>query len=107
MISFGQLLQKLEENKQKENIKNNELAAILRLGNNLDKKSFWENFISICSNTKELSELLGVSEDRVRSWPSKIRKKLETLDTYNIEDLGEKEKIKIMPTGDNGAFVTK
>lgn len=107
MISFGQLLQKLEENKQEKSLKNNELAAVLRLGNNIEKKSFWENFISMCSNTKELSILLGVSEERIRTWPSRIRKELELLDTYNVEDLGEKEKIKIMPTGDNGAFVTK
>lgn len=68
--------------------------------------SFWDEFISLCSNADGLSELLGVSAEKIRSWPAKVHEALEKLERHHAVDPAQKEKSELMPTGDNGAFTT-
>ena len=59
---------------------------------------FWDNFILVCNNKDGLAALLGVTPEKVMSWPSSIQKhKKESLNRDNPE---EKTKNQIINTGD-------
>ncbi len=60
-------------------------------------EDFWDNFILVCNNTDGLSQLLGVSAEKIASWPIKIQEYLKkSKDHENPED---KEKTQVMNTG--------
>lgn len=71
-----------------------------------DETSFWEEFISLCGDTEGLSQLLGISRNKILSWPARIQEMLDKLEKHTAEDPAEKEDEKLVPTGDNGAFIS-
>lgn len=84
------------------------LTAI-RIGNELhdeDQVSFWDEFISLCGSTDGLSELLGVSRDKIQSWPNRIKEMRDQWEKHTAESPSEKPDQEVLPTGDNGAFTT-
>jgi hypothetical protein len=110
MISFSQLLEQLEKNKDNTPLmtsgESGPALTVIKSGKELHgegEASFWEEFISLCSNSDGLAELLGVSREKVNSWPTRIQDQLEKLSQNNSQD---KEEKKIVPTGETGAIVT-
>jgi hypothetical protein len=59
---------------------------------------FWDNFILVCNNKNGLAALLGVSPEKVMSWPSSIQKHKEESKTKDNPE--EKSKNQIINTGD-------
>lgn len=82
---------------------------IIRNGKDLrdkEESQFWDDFISLCTNASGMSELLGVSKDKVVSWPSKIKELLNQLERQTSESPAHRDEKETIPTGDNGAFST-
>lgn len=113
-VSFAQLWEQIDSEKFGSSPlmgSGEEARAIsaVRAGKTLHEEgeaSFWDEFISLCSNADGLAELLGVSREKVTSWPSRIKDYLQKLDKYNVENPSEKKKVEMIPTGENGAFTT-
>lgn len=106
MLSYANLLEILENHKN--NGEENEAINIVRIGNDLRKNndvSFWDDFINLCSNSKGLSELLGVEKEKISRWPAKIKEALEEMNKQKKEEPSEKENKKMIPTGDTGSVV--
>lgn len=112
MVSFARLLEELEKNKMAlplmDSGESNKVLNLIKTGSDLREKnetSFWDEFIGLCSNSEGLSELLGVTKDKVNSWPSRIKNYINELESKNI-NISQKEKQKVIPTADTGAVVT-
>ena len=58
---------------------------------------FWDNFILVCNNKDGLAALLGVSPDKVVSWPPIIQEHLNKAKAK--DDPEAKEKTHIIDTG--------
>lgn len=70
-----------------------------------DDGSFWEEFISLCSNADGLADLLGVKRESVTSWASRIREALENVRRHDQQSEEKPDEVeKMIPTGDNGAI---
>ncbi len=114
MISFAQLWEVIENEKSQSSPLMNsgeadENLAVIQTGQQLHKEnqiSFWDEFISLCSDTDGLSQLFGVSKEKISSWPARIREALTKLEKQRAMNPSEKEDTELMPTGDNGAFTT-
>lgn len=113
MVSFAQLLEELDRNKANSPLmdsgEEDRAITIIKVGMDLhedDKVSFWDEFISLCSNTSGLSELFGVSQEKVRSWPGRLRELIQKVEKRTAENPNEKPDTEVIPTGDNGAFTT-
>jgi hypothetical protein len=58
---------------------------------------FWDNFIMVCNNKEGVAALLGVSPDKVATWPTMIKEKL---DQAEPED-SDPTKTSLIHTGDH------
>jgi len=84
-----------------------ESINVVRTGKNLRKEgetAFWDDFISLCGNTRGLANLLNVAPEKIANWPAKITEALEKLETNDAEDPGIKDDMEMIPSGDNGAI---
>jgi hypothetical protein len=114
MVSFAQLLEQLEKSKSQSlplmtSGEGGKALNVIRAGKELhDEKDtpFWDEFISLCGNSDGLSELFGVSKEKILSWPSKIQDMLDRLEQHNAESPVGKEDKEVMATGETGAIVT-
>ena len=79
------------------------IRAGLSLREEADGPSFWEDFISVCSNASNMAALLGVKEEAVSSWATKIREALDEVEKHDQQHGSEEEEEEMVPTGDNGA----
>lgn len=79
------------------------IRAGLHLRSEEDGPSFWEDFISICSNTSGLAALLGVKEENVSRWATRIRQALQDAEKHDQQHGSEEEEEEMMPTGETGA----
>lgn len=111
-LSFAQLWEQIEQAKSSPLMSSGEDSkslTVLRTGNDFHEEGqtpFWDELISLCSNAEGLGDLLGVSPDKVRSWPSRIKGKLEKLEKQQAQNPAEKQDTEMIPTGSNGAFTT-
>ena len=114
MVSFAQLLEQLEKNRNATPLMvgddDESTLTVVRLGKELhdeNETSFWDEFISLCGNSEGLSNLLGVSKEKINSWPIKIQEQLNKLEKQKPnEKPPEKDEKEVVPTGDSGAFVS-
>ena len=82
--------------------------SVVRAGKDLrseEESSFWDDFISLCSNSRGLSELLNVAPEKISNWPAKIHEMMEKLESQEAENPGIQDDTKEIPTGNNGAIV--
>lgn len=83
-----------------------QVLTIVRAGQSLrkeDESQFWDDFISLCSNASGLGELLQISPEKIRSWPSRIREALDKLEKHDAESPNIDKDTTMIPTGQNGA----
>ena len=113
MVSFAELWEQIEKNKGASPLmtsgEDGRALNIVRLGKDMhdeNQVSFWDEFISLCGNSDGLSELLGVSREKISSWPSKIKEILDKIEQITTENPTNREDKKLMATGDTGAFTT-
>jgi hypothetical protein len=114
VVSFAQLLEVLDNQKSQSSPLMNsgeEMSnfTVLRKGQELHKDKqvpFWDEFIGLCSDASGMSELLGVSTDKISSWPARIQEGLSKLERHKAMNPAEKEKTELIATGENGAFTT-
>lgn len=82
------------------------ISQIVQAGKDLrkeDESQFWDDFITLCSNSKGLSELLDVKQEVIRSWPAKIKEALGKLDQNSDKAANQDIETEMIPTGTNGA----
>lgn len=82
---------------------------VIRAGNSFHKKderSFWEEFMELCSNSQGMADLLNVNSSLITNWSAKIQELLKQLDERDQVQGNPDEEKKVMPTGDNGAITT-
>lgn len=114
MVSFAKMWEVVEKQKSQTSPLMNsgeELGYInvLRTGQQLHKEkqtSFWDEFVSLCSDSEGLAQLLGVKREQVKNWPAKIRDGLNELEQHKAMNPQDKEDTQLIPTGSNGAFTT-
>jgi hypothetical protein len=114
MVSFAQLLEQLEKSKSQAlplmtSGEDGRALNVVRIGKEFHDKNetpFWDEFISLCGNAEDMAELLGVSKEKILSWPSKIQDMLDRLEQHNAGSPMGKEDKKVIPTGETGAIVT-
>lgn len=115
MLSFYQLCEVLDREKSKSSPlmssgQETQAMQVVRAGLHLrheEDRSFWEDFIDLCSNADGLADLLGVSREAVTSWASRIRDTLDQVEDSNRQAPEDEEDEAILPTGDNGAITTQ
>ena len=111
-LSFCQLWEQMQKAAQSgsplmDSGEESRAISAVRAGANLrseDETSFWDDFISLCANTDGMSELLGVPEDKIRGWPTRIKEQLSKLEKHDAENPAQQNDTQVVPTGDNGAF---
>lgn len=114
MVSFAELWEQIENNKARRSPlmtsgEDDRALAAVRLGKEMhdkDETQFWDEFISICGSSESLAQLLGVTREKVLSWPGRIQDMLDKLDKHTTESPTEKTDQEVLPTGDNGAFIS-
>lgn len=110
MVSFSRLWEAMEKSGTSplmDTGNDSEILTVVRAGKNLrqeDESQFWDDFISLCSNSRGLSDLLGVSPEKITSWPPKIKEALEKLEKHDAESPNVKDDTTVIPTATNGAF---
>ena len=72
------------------------LSAITTGDNVAD--DFWDNFIIVCNNREGMAALLGVSSDKVATWPATIKEKQNAAGKSNPD---VKTNNKVLDTGNN------
>src|SRR5574343_302227 len=111
-LSFAELLEYMDNPRRSPLMDSGEeegAITVVRTGKDLREEgesSFWDEFISLCSNVNGMSQLFNVSETKIRSWPGRIREILDKLDKHTRDNPKEKPKKEMIPTGDNGAFIS-
>jgi hypothetical protein len=97
MITFGRLIERMEEDK---GVGQPDTAAIgvIRSGLNI-RPEFWEDFINVCGDAQGMSQLLDVPRHLVTGWGGKIREALANVDKADDEE-AKGEKSETIPTGD-------
>lgn len=112
MVSFCKLLEAMEKNKQSplmDSGEEGEILSVIRAGKDLRQEGdtpFWDDFIMVCNNTRGLADLLDVSPEKIRSWPSKIQEALTKLQTHDVQSPNTETDTEVIPTGQNGAVTT-
>lgn len=114
MVSFCDLNDRMNKEKINENSplmdgeESTKSMQAIRVGlgfHENGKRSFWDELIDIASQSPEnLSELLGVTANQVRTWSSKIKENIDKVQKHDEETGSQPEKTKVMPTGENGAI---
>lgn len=113
-VSFATLWEHIDKEKARKSPlmnsgEDDRALIVVRVGKDMHEKgktSFWDEFNSLCNNSEGMSQLLGVSAEKIRSWPAKIEEALSKLEKQTAMNPSEKDKTALVPTGDNGAFVT-
>lgn len=109
MVSFSELWNVIENSNTTPLMgSGNEDRAIsaIRSGRDLRSKeetSFWDDFISLCSN-EGFADLLDVNKEKLSTWPAKIKELLNKIEDVKHEDPEHEDDTELMATGDNGAF---
>jgi len=93
MISFAKLLEQMEGSPVED-----EAVEAVRAGINV-REGFWDDFINVTSNASGMSELLGVSRDKIAGWGSRIRQVLDTIE-QNDDQTASQEKASTVPTSE-------
>ena len=110
MVSFGELWESMDKSGTSPLMSSGEdgqTLSIVRSGKDLrkeDEGSFWDDFISLCSNVQGMSDLLDVAPEKIRTWPNKIQDALDKLEAHDAESPNVKTDTEVVPTGDNGAL---
>jgi hypothetical protein len=89
MASLGFLIERLS--KSKDSNKEEKIKEIISFGKNI-RDDFWDDFILLLNDPDGLSALLGISEDEIFTWHSKIKKYLNNKD-YELEIYKKRRKI--------------
>ena len=109
-LSFSSLWEQMEEKTPlMTSGLDSQVLTVIRAGEDLhgeDENSFWDEFISLCSNRQGLADLLDISPEKIGNWPARIKDYQEKLKKHKIESPHEEEDKNLMPTGDNGAVTT-
>lgn len=109
MVSFNDLWEAMEKSGTSplmDSGEDGQVLTVVRSGKDLRKEeetSFWDDFISLCSNVQGMSDLLGVAPEKIRTWPGKIQEALDKLETHDAESPNVRNDTDVIPTGDNGA----
>jgi|APSaa5957512535_1039671.scaffolds.fasta_scaffold28798_2 hypothetical protein len=109
MASFSELWTVMEESPLMGSGEDSEAIEVVRAGKHLrkeDDSAFWDEFISLCGNTRGLANLLNVAPEKISNWPAKIKEALEKLETNDAENPGMRDDTEQIPTGNNGAFTS-
>jgi hypothetical protein len=109
MLSFRSLWEQMEKNPLMTSGLDSQALTAVRSGETMHDEgetSFWDEFITLCSNRDGMAELFDVSPDKVSNWPSRIKEYLEDLKKKDVENPHEPEEKEMVPTGENGAIVT-
>lgn len=111
MVSFQELWESMDKSGASplmDSGEDGEVLSVVRAGKDLrkdDEAPFWDDFITLCSNSRGLSQLLNVPSEKVLDWPAKIREYVDKLETHDAESPNIQDDTEMMPTGDNGAFM--
>jgi len=81
--------------KFKDYIKDKKDHNVILTGLNVDE-NFWNNFLLVINNSQGLSDLLGVSKNKISTWNKKIRDALKEHENRDQKVLRNK---KIIRTG--------
>lgn len=91
MFTFKEFRESLDEKS------NEKVIEVVRKGMNLSKY-FWDDFLSLCSNSDGMSDLLGTSKDKITSLNEKINKIKNEIEKKDSSET--KKRDKIIKTGD-------
>ena len=111
MLSFADLYEQMDSARKSplmDSGDDSQAVQLVRAGEQLRKEgenSFWDDFLSLLSNSQGFADLLKVSSDSVVSWGERIRDAREKLGKEDGTSSSEDEEKEVMPTGDNGAVV--
>lgn len=72
-------------------------VEVVRKGMNLNKY-FWDDFLSLCSNSDGMAQLLGAPKDKITSLNQKINKIKDEIEKKDSSET--KKRDKIIKTGD-------
>lgn len=109
MASFGELWKIMEsqDSPLMGSGEDSEALSVVRAGKDLRKEEetpFWDDFISLCSNSRGLAELLNVPQEKISNWPARIHEMQQKLEKNDAEDPSFQDDVEMIPTGDNGAI---
>ena len=111
MVSFEQLWESMDKSGASplmDSGEDGEILGVVRAGKDLrkeDEASFWDDFISLCSDSRGFAQLLDVPSEKVINWPAKIRENLDKLERHDAESPNIQQDTDVAPTGENGAFM--
>jgi hypothetical protein len=111
MLSFAELWEQMDSSQNNPLMGSGEetkTSQLIRAGKQLRKEgesSFWDDFLSLLSDSEGLAQLLNISSDKILSWPGRIRDALKKSEKENSDKQNPDEETEMLPTGDNGAIV--
>jgi hypothetical protein len=109
MLSFAELWEQMDSAQKSPLMDSGEetkATELIRAGEQLrkeDQPSFWDDFLSLLSNSEGFGELLKIGSDKVLSWPERIREARNKLEKSDSGKRNPEEETEVTPTGDNGA----
>lgn len=112
MISFAELWEQIESARKSPLMDSGEeskAAQLIRAGEQLrkeDEQSFWDDFLSLLSNTEGFADLFNVDSSKVLGWGQRIRELRQKTQNDPDHKSREEEETEVIPTGDNGAVTT-
>ncbi len=65
----------------------------LRLRGEDSSRSFWDDFLQMCSNSDGFAELLDVRPEQVAKWTSRIREMMDKVEKSEEQDSADKKNI--------------
>jgi len=65
-------------------VNENTALSAITTGRNV-AEDFWDNFIMVCNNKEGVAELLEVSPEKVASWPSIIKNKMDQIEPEDAD----------------------
>lgn len=85
-LSYDFMLEQLEEKDiLMDSGEETKAAQIVRAGLNISPE-FWNNFITLFSNSEGVAELLGVQREKVAAIPNKIKEIIDNIDSKNKKE---------------------
>ena len=99
MVSFRDLILKLEQVESPEGDENEDAKAmvVIRKGLQIDD-NFWDNFKQLCNYADGLAKLLDVDTDKIARWSGRIEQVEQKVRESDEGNAGEK-KATVMSTG--------
>lgn len=95
MISFSELLERMEEDSLSSETK---AMEVVRAGLNISP-DFWEGFINLTGNSEGMADLLDVSRHKVANWAARIREVAAQIDKSDDEEAKD-NKSELLSTGE-------